>query len=200
MEINNIPKPILDTIMDGSRNAVIKFIRTNCPSMFSSDDINEIISTTRLRILCSISSFDPSKGDFFPWVNSIAKNCTRDAIKDFMKNRPYSCDIEYVGKDGMAVNIADTIGYTDSSYDADRETLTNDFMAYWNMALATLSDTDRRFYDLLKEGLKPREIAAELGCTASAASMRKFHIRAHLRRYAEMLANNAVITGKKPVA
>lgn len=189
---------VLETIMDGSTNAVRSIVRKKYAHIFTESDIEEAIGDTRLHAWRSISSFDPSKGDAFSWVYSISRNCVLDTLNDITKRKPLDGDMEYTNKKGEVVNVSDELGYSDSSYDADYVTSYNDFEDKLNaVASSTLNEDELEHYKLIAQEYKPREIAAELGCTPAAASVRKFRIREKLEPHAIALAKEHDIDLKK---
>ncbi|MBO4427763.1 MAG: hypothetical protein J5771_04710 [Bacteroidales bacterium] len=155
---------------------------------FTREDIEDIAQNVVANAWRSRRTFKPNKCKLSTWIGTIAFNCIKDAIDYKMKRLPISGSLEAVnpGNDDE-FNVAETwapfkgagveIRELVSEYSADKEINRREFEAAVSGEVDKLSEKNRRFVDLLKEGYAPRDMAVVEGCTPNAASIRIHGIR-----------------------
>ena len=119
---------------------------------------------------------DIPEGDPLPWAYGVARNCVANARRSTRRRE----------------DLLDKVTRLDPPRQYDPPEPYDDV----HRALAQLGDLDRELVSLWAwEGLPPRDIAASLGMTANAVSIRLTRAK---QRLAELLRKDADPSGQKP--
>jgi len=163
-------------------NAAVASITFNkYPSLFTREDVEDIASTTILKACRSIDRYDPSR-KLSTWIGSIASNSTKDAL-DYKCKRTAISQSRIIGKEDG--ELYDTIlfgTYRGDEYDADRNLFLEEFNSAVDNCTRRMSEKDKLFFDMMEDEMKPREIAAVIGCSSNAAAVRSCNIRKKLEQ------------------
>ena len=162
-----------ENLFNLAKVSVSRFVHKNYSKYFNKLDIEDIVSDTVLKALRYQASFNPEKASYNTWVSRIARNVVLDALDYKFKRNDINGDMYpmYAGKDN-GVDLSQVVG----DVDTDRRILTDDFMESIRERESILSTRDRSIWEMLKDGLKPREIAEITGMSANAVSIRKYYI------------------------
>lgn len=146
----------------------------------SAEELKDLFQESNFKALKYCGAFDSSKSQARTWANRIAFNAQRDAYREH--NRQIA---RYVHPDtlsdekGLNVSFFDRL---DGGYTADCEVETSEAMDRIAAAISSLPENYRFIISLLAEGMKPRDIAEETGCSAAAAATLSFRARKALKK------------------
>ena len=137
-------------------------------------DKQDIVADVVTRMWRAQESYDPTKGEEFTWIWTIAKNAVNDAANDKRKR-------ENIGGcwDDDADEQAKGMLSDDS---ADSELLRDEFVEELHNRLR--QERDKRILLYLAQDLDYEEIAEREGLTKQAAYMAVFHVRQRLDNHA----------------
>ena len=176
-------------LMDCASNAVKCYIGKKYNRLFSEVEIEDIIGTTLYRACRSIDSFDDKKARLATWVNKIAVNAVIDAVDYKVKRLPISNAMFIENEEGEELDYAETYGHEAYENETDRDLLAEEFESEVRKVTGALSEQKRKTLDMVERGMTPIEMAAEEGCTPTAAATRKCRvlkgIEAPVKRIAE---------------
>ena len=150
--------------------AVASYVGKHFAGVFTSQDIEDIVSVVATRMWDHRKSYNPAKGTLFSLIWVISHNAVLDAVADKKRRSGISGDIE---SGSGRVYTLPTPGHVDD--DLVEEDVLNGFLD------KIKSERDERiFFDLL-EGLDNPEIAKREGISENAAALAVFHLRQRLR-------------------
>ncbi len=141
----------------------------------TAQDIEDIKQDAALKAIRYASTYDPERSQPATWASRIAVSCAIDAMK--AANRYAASTIEDEQSDLFV-----------STYSADAETLTNESLAAIETGIDRLGENQRYILGLHLEGMKPRKMAEEIGCTPNAASVLLCRARKSLARELQFLS------------
>ena len=150
--------------------AVRSYVSRKFSGFFSSADIEDLTSEVAMRMWAGRASFDPSKGQEFTWVWTIARNVVNDAATA-KRNREniggcWNDDVEKAAKRMVGDDRADA------------ELLREEFVEELYDRLRQARD--RRLLLYLADELEYEEIARREGLTLRATYMAVYHLRQRL--------------------
>lgn len=150
--------------------AVKGYVGRKFATYFTDVEVEDLVAEVVTRMWARKESFDPAKGEAFPWIWTIAKNAVNDAAKA-KHNR------ENVGGDWNedADKKAEKL-YDD--YGADTGLLVDETME--DLLGRLRQERDRRILLYLAQELEYEEIAKREGLSVRAVYMAVFHLRQRL--------------------
>ena len=168
------------------------------------DDLEDLFQDIVFKAIKYHGSFDSSKSTVQTWVNRIARNAAADALADYNRRHRIRYDVDVVsesgeieketvyeyrmvpvisfGKDGEAFINPETEKQDDGVYGADCEVESKEAMKRILTNMASLNERYKEVLSLQLEGLKPKNMAERLGCSADAASILLFRARKALKK------------------
>ncbi|MGM9749941.1 MAG: RNA polymerase sigma factor [Candidatus Cryptobacteroides sp.] len=176
-------------IINLANSAVRSRVAKKYKGIFSTMDIEDMVGDTIYKACRSIGSFDASKGKLITWVNKIAVNAVIDAVDYKVKRLPISNAMFIENEEGEELDYAETYGHEAYENETDRDLLAEEFESEVRKVTGALSEQKRKTLDMVERGMTPIEMAAEEGCTPTAAATRKCRvlkeIEAPVKRIAE---------------
>lgn len=152
--------------------AVRGYINRKFTGYFSELEVEDLVAVVVTRMWSGRESFDPSKGQEFSWIWTIAKNVVKDAA-EAKHNRECVSGRWTADVDKSAAGMADG----DS---ADTELLQDEFV---ESLLGRLRlERDRRILLYLAQEFDYEEIAKREDLSLNATYMAVFHMRERLER------------------
>ena len=159
---------------DFASKAVSCFVKKQYSKFFSVEDIEDMTSEVTLRMWRARDSFDPSKGDFFHWVWTIAKNVVLSSALS-KHNRE---DISGSFEDGEVKDDTSYSIFRGFEFGADKEVLLEEAEA--SLFSKLRSERDRKLLRWKLEGFEPQEIAKMTGLSVPAVYVAFYHLRQRL--------------------
>ena len=150
--------------------AVRSYVSKHFSGVFSSDDIEDIVSDVVMRMWSGRESFDPEKGKEFSWIWTIAKNAVMDAADAKMKRLLISGAMDETAMHRMENMVG--------ADDADREILHEETAD--DLLGRLRQERDKRILLYLMQDLEAEEIARREGLSVSAVYMAVYHVRRRL--------------------
>lgn len=175
---------------DGDSEAVGELLRRHGPLVEQSLRISEqwrtalepsdVMQVTYLEAFLEVGSFDPNRGTFRSWLQRIAENNLRDAIRGLERaKRPQPQDrIRPTSRDESMMGLIDQLGAISTT--PSRAVRRDEALRLLDAAIVALPETYAdviRWYDL--EGRTIEDVAQTLGRSAGAVHM--LRARAHDR-------------------
>ena len=134
------------------------------------EDLEDLIQDTVYKAVKYWNSFDPSKSHLGTWVSRIARNCWNDAYRKEMRRLGIFEPLVSENKEGDEF-IDSEIEFAAGGYSADRELESREAVDRINSVVDSLPENQGYILSLsANEGLKPRHMAEQIGCSAGAAS------------------------------
>lgn len=193
MNVSTITRAEQQQILDNARAAVFGFSKAyteslNLHNFFTHEELEDIAADTACKAVQYLESYDPDKKGLFTWEYKIAMNCVKDAVAYKLKRMDISHSFYEICGDYEEVNLSEVVtdkkkgvcGEMDELLDEDRDLDRKEFFKAVKCCTDKLSGKNKAFYEMMVEGIKPKRMAEETGCTAGAASMRVFKIRKEL--------------------
>lgn len=163
-------------LMNCATNAVNCFIGRKYKGLFSEVEIEDIIGNTLYKVCRYIDSFSEKKAKLSTWVNKIAANAVLDAVDYKLKRLPISNAMFIENEEGETLDYAETYGHEAYENETDRDLLAKEFESEVRKVTGALSEPKRRTLEMIESGMTPIEMAAEEGCTSTAAATRKCRV------------------------
>ena len=154
--------------------AVMSYVSKKFAGFFTEADKQDIVADVVTRMWRAQESYDPTKGEEFTWIWTIAKNAVNDAANDKRKRE----NIGGCWDDDADEQAKEMLG--DDS--ADSELLRDEFVEELHDRLR--QERDKRILLYLAQDLDYEEIAEREGLTKQAAYMAVFHVRQRLGNHA----------------
>lgn len=177
---STIPFDVQHNIINNATAAVKSIVISRYPTLFTKEEIEDIVGNTNYKACRSIGGYDP-RWALSTWVGKIARNCVITAVDYKMKRLPISAAMVLEDEQGDEVSCLEFGSYRGDEYEADREITLDEFNDAVEDAASTLSEKDKPFFEMMKDKKTPKEMAAVAGCSANAAAIRGFRIREALR-------------------
>ena len=175
---SNIPSM---EIMDAARKSCEVFARTGKWRM-SAEDLEDLTQDTIYKVLGRWNTYDPTRSKLSTWVGVIAKSCYFDALKREMKRNALFTPLESYNRDGDEYIDSD-IEFAASGYEADREVESKESLSRICNVVDSLPENQRYILKLhMDKGMKPKQMAEEIGCTANAAATHLCRARKIVKR------------------
>lgn len=134
------------------------------------EDLEDLIQETVYKAVKYWNSYDPSKSLLGTWVSRIARNCWNDAYRKGMRRIDKFEPLESINTEGHEYIDSD-IEFAAGGYSADRELESGEAVDRINSVVDSLPENQGYALSLsVNEGLKPRHMAGQIGCSAGAAS------------------------------
>lgn len=168
------------TLFEGADNYLQKARKKG---LVSEDEAADLFQDTALRIVRSSGRFDetrPYKVALYGGI--IARNVRISEWQKSSRRPQVFSDVTRTDDDGSEYEPSFISGYRGDEYEADKEVCTSETIDFIQSRIDALSEEDRMVLELAMEGLKPKRIAQELGCTPNAVSIRLHKIRKVLAR------------------
>ena len=127
-------------------------------------------------------TYNSKRASVKTWTSRIVLNCSRDARERYSKHGYLYEPLIVEDREGDEYDITDNLDYVDLYEDADSPVLRAEVLSAIDDAVDTLPIRQRRVLRLSMDGLPPREIAKELGCSPAVVSTLLFRARATVRR------------------
>lgn len=154
-----------EEIFESIKRSVEFFGRTYGHSL-TVEDLEDLIQDATLRALKAREQYDPQKASPKTWVNVIAWNTGRDALRARIKR-----DERY----------AELTEFIPGGCQADRDVEGNEAVNRILEAIGSLNENYQFILSLKMEGMKPRKMAELIGCTPAIASSLLCRARKALR-------------------
>lgn len=152
----------------------------------SKEDLEDLRQQVMIKVWQARSSYDSGKSRLNTWVSRISENCEKDAFKSIMRhNRTFQSCI-FRDEDGEEFTCHTYNTYCSDDYAADSRIESRESTKWIEDAIAILPWSYQEVIRYRMDGLKPREIAKELGCTPNAVSTR---LHRGINRLARRLGN-----------
>lgn len=150
--------------------AVKGYVSRKFAGYFTEVEVEDLVAEVVTRMWARKEAYDPTKGETFPWIWTIAKNVVNDAARA-KHNR------ENIGGDWDedADKKAEKLF---GDYEADTELLLDETMD--DLMGRLRREKDRRILLYLAQDLEYEEIAKREGMTVKAVYMAVFHLRQRL--------------------
>lgn len=191
-----IPVKMQHDIINNATAAVKSYVLDKYSSIFTKEDVEEIIGNTIAKACRSIGSYNDNWA-LSTWMGKIARNCVKDELDGKMKRRPISGEMYVSNDSGDEICRVNFGTYRGDEYEADRELLMEEFTEAVDDCVKDMSDRDKAFFEMMKDEKTPIEMAKEDGCNANAAAIRSCLIRKRLRQPLSELAEEYGISYKK---
>ena len=150
--------------------AVRSYVSKKFAGFFAEADIEDLVAEVVTRMWNARATFDPTRGEEFTWIWTIAKNAVNDAAMAKRKR-------ENIGG-CWDDDVTETVNGMAGDDFADRELLRDELVESLYDRLR--QERDRRILLYLAQDLDYKEIAEREGMTKRAAYMAVFHIRQRL--------------------
>lgn len=187
-------------LIDCANNSVKCIVAKKYKYFFTEDEVEDIVGNTIFRTWRSIDKFDEGKAKLATWVNRIALNTVLDAVDYKVKRIPISYAMHNENEDGEAIDYAETYGHEAYENETDRAFLAREFESEVRKVTEALPEKKRRTLDMIESGMTPIEMAAEEGCSPSAASTRKCRLLKEIESPIAMIAEEFDIYLERCVA
>ena len=115
-------------------------------------------------------SYNPEFSSPRTYGSRIADNCGKDKLEKVKRLRDHFSSWVAKDEDGDDYVPMSVAGYRGDEYEADRDIRTEEAMAYIESGMARLSENQRYILGLHLQGLKPKKMAEQIGCTPGAAA------------------------------
>jgi RNA polymerase sigma factor (sigma-70 family) len=150
----------------------------------SREDREDLFQDAALGVIRSRAGYDPGLGHRCPqaYGSKAARNCAKDAFARAARRNAAFTTLEVRDEDGEARLPVRISGYRGDEYEADRALETSEATAYIEERILSLNERYRTVIALQRQGLRPRHMAAILGCTPSVASLTLLRARRALAR------------------
>lgn len=161
-------------------------------------DIPDIVNETVTKALEAIDSYDSSKSGIETWTSTIAHNCIcdywegrakregwgYDKISSYSDNESGDIEDEYCTyrRSTKGAPLLDNL-YSDS--DPAEEVSREELKGWLYSHIDRLPDKSKSIIELHLAGIKPAQIAAQLGCTSNAVSVNLHRAIEALKKMAE---------------
>lgn len=134
------------------------------------EDMEDTFQDSCLKAWKYRGSYKPELSSPGTFGSRIAENCGKDKLEKVKRLKAHFSPMETRGRDGddyLSMSIA---GYRGDEFETDRELLTGEAIAFIESRMARLSENQRYILDLHLQGLKPKKMAEQIGCTPGAAA------------------------------
>lgn len=134
----------------------------------SAEELEDLFQDSILKALKYCGAFDSSKSQAKTWASRIAFNAQRDAYREHNKQIA-----KFVHPDTLSDEEELNVSFFDrvaGGYSADREVEGNEAVERIMNAIGSLNENYQFIISLQLEGMKPKKMAALIGCTADAAA------------------------------
>ena len=134
----------------------------------SAEELEDLFQDSILKALKYCGAFDSSKSQAKTWASRIAFNAQRDAYREHNKQIA-----KFVHPDTLSDEEELNVSFFDrvaGGYSADREVEGNEAVERIMNAIGSLNENYQFIISLQLEGMKPKEMAELIGCTADAAA------------------------------
>lgn len=148
----------------------IRVFATRGGSGMSDEDLEDLYQNACYKAVKYHESFNPKFASPKTYGSRIAENCAKDALRGFIRQRDTFTSMEMEGKDGEVYEPECVAWYRGDEFEADAELRSNEAKSYLEQALDSLNENYRYVLELNRQGLTPKEIAEEIGCTPGAAA------------------------------
>ena len=146
-------------------------------------DKEDIKQTAALKATMYSNRYDSTKSSPSTWGGHIGWRCACDFLAKKIGDKTISFnDLEHEDEEGDIRHNAEVETYHSNDYAADKPIELRETERSLEEAKTTLNDRSRKILDMTEEGLKPRHIAKELGCTPGAVSVILCRVRKHIER------------------
>jgi len=176
--------------------AVRSIVSEKYPTFFTDEEIKDIVGNVNYKACRSIGSYDPSWA-ISTWIGKIARNCVLDEVDHKMKRLPISQPMFMKDEDGKEYSHLCINTYRGDEFEADRELIMEEFTDAVDYHAEGLSERDKSFFKMMKEEMKPIEMAEVEGCNANVAAMHSCYIRKGLKQPLAELAKEYGVFCKK---
>lgn len=139
-------------------------------------DVADCAQDAAVRVLSSLDSYDPARGDFAGWCHVIARNVAKNWRKA-SANRGHDSE-GHADEDGERAILVDTLIGTDGRAELARRMESEQLAA----ALAVLDADDRDFLIAIMDGMGQTEAGAILGWSPAGTTRRRKVIEAKVAR------------------
>ena len=147
----------------------------------SEDDLEDLFQDTVLKAVKYWNSYSPAKSKLGAWVNRIAVNCYKDALKKEMRRRAVFIPLETTDEEGV-VYIDPAIEASACGCETCCEVESNEALDHIREAVGSVSGKPGDMLRLnLKEDLSTREMADLTGCSSGVVSTSLSRGRAAVR-------------------
>lgn len=150
--------------------AVRGYVSKKFAGFFTEADIEDLVAEVVTRMWSAREAFDPTRGEEFSWIWTIAKNVVKDAATAKRKRE----DIGGCWSDDVTEAANGMVG----DDNADRPLLRDEYVE--NLYDHLCQERDKRILLYLAQDLDYEEIAQREGLTKRAAYMAVFHVRQRL--------------------
>lgn len=134
------------------------------------EDMEDTFQDSCLKAWKYRGSYKPELSSPGTFGSRIAENCGKDKLEKVQRLKAHFSPMETRGKDGDDYVPMSIAGYRGDEYEADRELRTGEAIAFIESGMARLSENKRFILDLHLQGLKPKKMAEQIGCTPGAAA------------------------------
>ena len=156
-------------IFDGIAAFVQVFATKNGKGM-SDEDLEDLYQTACLKAVKYHESYNPKYASPKTYGSRIAENCAKDALRAFLRQQGTFTSMEMEGEEGDTYEPESVMGYRGDEFEADAELRSNETKSYIEGTMDLLNANYRHILELKRQGLTPKEMAEEIGCTPSVAS------------------------------
>lgn len=167
-------------IFDAIRASVENYGKTR-GRLLDAEDLEDLFQDSVLKALKYCGKFDPSKAQVKTWASRIAENGQKDAFKRVIKRRVASEPLEACNWDGDEY-IDPHVMVAAGGCGAESEVESSEAMERILRAIDSLNENQRFILSLHRDGMKPRDMAELIGCTADAAATLLCRARKALKR------------------
>ena len=148
----------------------------------SREDLEDTFQNAAFKAIRSHGSFNAALSSPRTYGSRIADNREKDAFRKTMTHACRFTSLEWENEDGDVFIPSEADGRIGEGFRADSELETSEAISYIEEKMAGLSENLRFVLGLHLQGLKPKKIAEQIGCTPGAASALLFRARKALAR------------------
>ena len=146
----------------------------------SAEELEDLFQDSILKALKYCGTFDAGKAQAKTWAGKIAFNAQRNAFREHNKQiaryvHPYMVDEDGESEGYFFCTVAD-------GYSVDRDVEGSEATDRIMEAIGSLQENHQFIISLQMEGLKPKQMAELIGCSASNASILLFRARKALKK------------------
>ena len=152
----------------------------------SKEDLKDLRQQVMIKVWQARSRYDSRRSCLNTWVSRISENCEKDAFKSIMRYNRTIQPCIFLDEDGEESTCHTYDTYCSEDYAADSRIESRESTKRIEDAIAILPWSYQEVIRYRMDGLKPREIAKELGCTPNVVYTR---LHRGINRLARNLGN-----------
>ena len=156
-------------IFDGIA-AYVQVFATKGGRGMSDEDLENLFQTACYKAVRYHGSYNPKFASPKTYGSRIAENCAKDALKAYIRQRDTFTSMEMENKDGDTFEPEEVAWFRGDEFEADADVRFKETESLVDEKMDSLNVNYRYILSLHLQGLTPKEMAKEIGCTPGAAA------------------------------